>query len=258
MNKIAVMFMLVLLSGCNEKLRPHLNDLLGESLTISIIGDPPEKIREIKLPKIPDVTRDALTFGGFKGEKQINMKVFPPGKMNQLNIQFIQEAYKEVRGTKASNGDLKKWINVLKQGGTREGLYRALVLDTNYYKLERKNIPLTDSAIDFASSYSKKYIGKEISSDTLERINFYRLKRELTDRSLEVVDSLSANLDDVYDWYAVFSSELATKYSKVWKLKIRGNASKDFQRNWAQGVPVQMMKSEIILKINRLINLLNK
>ena len=100
-------------------------------------------------------------------------------------------------------------------------------------------------------------MNNEIASETMERINFYRLKRELTDRSLETVDALSANLDEVYDWYAVLSADLATKYSKVWKVNIRKNGSKEFQRNWAKGVPVQMMKSEIIIKINRLINLLN-
>ena len=258
MKKILVLLMLVFLSSCNERLRPHLNSLIGEELTEKILGGPPVVKREINLPKIPNITRDGRTFGGFKGEKQINMKVFPPDRMNQLNIQFIEEAYKEVRGIKASRGDLKKWINVLSQGGTREGVYRALILDSSYYKLERKNIPLTDSAIDFAKYFSTKYMGNEISSETLERINFYRLKRELTDRSLEIVDALSSNLDDVYDWYAVFSAELASRYPQVWKLKIRKDQSLDFQRNWAKGVPVQMMKSEILIKINRLINLLNK
>jgi len=257
MKKI-LMFAVIFLMGCNEKLRPHLNEYLGEGLTISIIGEAPIQKEVINLPPIPDVTRDAKTFGGFRGEGQINKNVFPPGKMKTLNIQFIEEAYKEVRGNKATNGDLKRWINVLNQGGTREGLYRALVLDSGYYKLERKNIPLTDSTIDFASNFSKKYLGSKIADETLEKINFYRLKRELTDRSLEVVDALSPSLDQVYDWYAIFSSELASKYPKVWKFSIRKNSSKEFQKKWAKGVPVQMLKSEIMIKINRLFNQLNK
>ena len=137
MKKLSVLLMLFFLSSCsqkmNEKLRPHLNNLLGENLTISLIGEPILEKKEIKLPKIPEVTRDALTFGGFKGEKKINEGVFPPERMNQLNIQFIEESYKEARGIKARHNDLRKWINVLGQGGTREGLYRALVLDTSYY-----------------------------------------------------------------------------------------------------------------------------
>ena len=258
MKKIFLFMALFFLSSCNEKLRPHLSNLIGENLTNTLLGDAPIKKREIKLPKIPDYARDAKTFGGFKGEEQINMGVIPKGRMDKLNLQYINEAYKEVQGKKASNSDLKKWVNVLGQGGTREGIYRALVLDTSYYKLERKNIPLTDSSIDFASYYSNKFMANEISSETLERINYFRLKRELTDRSLEIVDALSGNLDDVYDWYAIFSADLASKYPNVWKFKIRKNKSKEFQRNWAQRVPVQMLKSEVLIKLNRLINLLNK
>ena len=261
MTKISLFITLIILSGCNtklnEKLRPHLNEIIGEDLTISLIGVAPVKKREIKLPKIPDYIRDAKTLGGFKGEEQINLGVIPKSKMHKLNIQFIQEAYKEVRGIKVGNSDLKKWSNALGQGGTREGLYRALVLDSNYYKLEKRNIPLTDSTIDFASYYSKKYMGNELARETLERINFYYLKRELTDKSLEIIDALSMNLDEVYDWYAIFSVDLATKYPRIWKFKIRKNKSIEFQRRWAKGVPIQMLKSEILLKLNRLINLLN-
>jgi len=51
---------------------------------------------------------------------------------------------------------------------------------------------------------------------------------------------------------------LATRYPLVFKFETRKNMSKEFHRSWAASVPIQMIKSEVIIKLQQVLNGLNK
>jgi hypothetical protein len=96
------------------------------------------------------------------------------------------------------------------------------------------------------------------TEEALEKVQFYQLKRKLSDNSLLLIDTLSTKMDDVFAWYAVFSSDMAKKYSNIWKVKLRKNISKKFHYTWAKRVPIEMVKSEVLVKLNKLLNEINR
>lgn len=149
-------------------------------------------------------------------------------------------------------------MNVLHQGGTREGVYRALVLDSTYAGLENYPNPLNDGLIDFAVEYYTTYVGRTIKKESLEKINFYTLKRLATERTLEVVDELGKNKDHLQRWYAVFSGDLAKRFPEIWQNKIRKDTNKKFHLSWAKQAPSQHLKSEVIIKLHKAFNYLMK
>lgn len=258
-----ILVLLVFLSGCSykEQVRPYLRGLLGENLADSILGAPPvvePEVKEINLPPIPKVEKDATSLKSNIQEENINRKKISQDKMTDLNVFFIRELYKEVKGVEVDQKSLSNWINVLEQGGTREGVYRALINDVEFLKLGEKSAPLTNNSIEFVEHFSKTYLNLGYSKETLEKVNFFRLKSDLTDKTLEVMDAFSGRFNELYDWYAVLSADLAAKYPQAFKFETRKNTSKEFHRGWAANVPIQMIKSEVIIKLQQVLNQLNK
>jgi hypothetical protein len=147
-----IFIFLVFLYSCDQKsskkIRPYLNQILGENLTNNLLGTPIKKVeKEIVLPTIPKLSDDTKKFVKFKGGDQGKTGVLSNKKMDRLYLHFIDEIYREVLNVSPDKGQKQKWMNVLRQGGAREGIYRALVLDKEYKKLEQKNILLTDLII---------------------------------------------------------------------------------------------------------------
>ena len=62
------------------------------------------------------------------------------------------------------------------------------------------------------------------------------------------------NLEDLYLWYAVFSSELATVYAPLLKTEIRQNTRLEYHLEWARSMPIQHIKSEFIIKLHSVMN----
>jgi len=259
---VKIVFLIFFLSGCSyvEKYRPQLNDLLGESLVNQLLGELPEVEikKEIVLPPIPKVEESATSLKSNIGEENINKNAIPSDKLKGLNAFFIRELYLEVLGVEVDQKNLSIWMNVLEQGGTREGVYRALINNVEFFKLFEKPKPVTNNTIDFVEHFTKTYLNISYSKETLEKVNFYQLKSDLTDNTLDIMDAFSGRFNELYDWYAVFSADLASKYPLALNFETRKNMSKEFHRKWAASVPVQLVKSEVIIKLQKVLNQLNK
>ncbi len=258
---IKILCLLFFLNGCSytEKYRPVLESILGKDLVNQIFGEPPAEIqKEIVLPPIPQVEVSATSLKSNIEEENINKNAIPFQKIRDLNILYIRELYREVLGVEVDQKNLSSWINVLEQGGTREGVYRAIINNVEYFKLFEKPLPLTDNTIEFVEYFTKKYLNITYDKSTLEKVNFYQLKSDLTDNALEIMDAFSPRFNELYDWYAVFSAEIAEKYPFTINNETRKNLSKEFHRKWAQSVPIQLIKSEMIIKLQKVLNHLNK
>lgn len=235
-----------------EQLRPYIVKFLGEGTANSILG---ESSGEVELPAIPKVNKSALDESVFDNKKDEKEKNIPAKKKGKLDYFFIDELYTSTRNTKGNKDQLNSWFSILSQGGTREGVYRALVLDNTYRGLENYDNPVNDSVVSFATYFYPRFLNKKIEKKALEKLNFYTLKRITTKNSLEVVDEyLKGNKEELYKWYAVLSGELASKYPKAWKNKLRKTSKMSHHEKWAQTVPDQYIKSEIILKIHKVYN----
>lgn len=236
-----------------SNLREFSEKILGNDLTIKIFGEDPN---QIELPQIPTITTNAKSTESY--DKEAENHSFKKEDLERYNIAFLEEAFELIRGAKINADELAKWMNVMSQGATREGVYRALVLDDVYRGLENYDKETKEETAIFVINYFGKYLDRKTDKETLTKTNFYALKRVVVEKTLEILDVMyMKNKDDFYKWYAVFSADMAKDYSVRFTSKVRQSTSAQKQYQWATSVPSQFVKSEVILKLNLLMNSIN-
>ena len=210
------------------------------------------KEQSISLPPIPRVRRDPKDVSqiGKRDERLDN--AFFLGLSDQqrggLALSFIDEVYEVVLGRKPIYGERDGKLNVLLQGGTREGLYRSLVLGEEYRVREMGRRPLSEENKKFVENYQRDYLRLQMK---FEQTDFWTLKRFVVERSLEVLDSFEKR-EDVSSRFAVLSEEFEKVLS--WEQAHRKLSSRVRYFQWANRVPLDIVKSEVILKIHYLMN----
>ena len=102
-----------------------------------------------------------------------------------------------------------------------------------------------------------KYLRVNYEVTKMKDYNVWSIKRLLVDRTLEQIDAFPKDGKDLYIWYAVLSEELAQRFA-IWKNKVRSNTNPDTHIKWAQSVPFQHLKSEVIIKLNKVFNYLQE
>ena len=223
----------------------------GKELSTKIFGEKQEKIT---LPVIPKIDQSAKSLKVFSKNESVNVKL-DPEKERKSNLGYIAEIYDVTREVKPDSASVSNWMNALSQGGTREGLYRALVLDATYAGLENEEIAVSDKSANFAVYFLGEFLDRDSKVTSIQKSNHYTLKRVITEKSLEVVDEfIQSNKDNLYRWYAVFSGELAKKYPSSFSNKIRKSSNREAHYKWAQTVPIQHIKSEVIIKLHKVFN----
>jgi hypothetical protein len=167
----------------------------------------------------------------------------------------LQELFQVTRKTEASDEDLASWLNTLDQGGSREGVYQALVLDEVYAGLENEATPSSNKLLDFGLKFSQRYLNQTFNKESLAQLNLYSIKRILTEKSLDLMEYYEVhNLENLYQWYAVFSFELAKEYSPLLKTPLRQDQRFEYHYQWAKNMPIQHIKSEFIIKLHAVMN----
>ena len=151
----------------------------------------------------------------------------------KLNIAYVSELYEVIKERKGAGSEVGNWINVMDQGGSREGVYRALVLDRDYQGMENYDRPISSAGAEFAHNFSKRFAEMEINKETLLKVNFYSVKRLVTEKALEIIDAFK-DQEDLFQWYAIMSMEFAKDYKYAFKNEVRQNAEFDYHINWAQ------------------------
>lgn len=239
-------------AGWKDSLRPYVEKFLGSDIANKLFG-----VEEVdnELPPIPEISKDAKSLDVYQRPEDPNKDAGKGKDLDKFNYRFINEVYKATRDVKPTAEQLNNWMNVLSQGGTREGLYRALVLDNSYAAKEGMEFPLNDSSVNFAMEFFSRYLNRSLTKAQLEKSNFYTLKRVTTERVLEILDAyILKNREHLYDWYAIFSGEMAKSYPQAFKSKLRKNPSVEIHRRWATKVPEQFLIGEVIVKIHLLYN----
>ncbi len=242
-----------LVDDIKASLRPAITKFFSAELARKLLGKDPN---QIEIPEIPKINSNNKSVQGLHIEEKVK-STFEKDQMERFNYIFIQEMVKAVRQVEPSGEEISRWMNVLSQSGSREGVYSALVLDNTYMGLQNLDRLVSDSALEFTVDYLLRYVNKTITKEKLSKVNFFVVKREIAERTLQVVDELFKNpSDDVYDWYAVFSSEMAQKYPKIMDNDVRRVTDAASHRAWAKSVPDQFVKSEILIKLHRVYNYL--
>lgn len=237
-----------------EKLRPTLMKIVGVEWTVKLLGaeEAVVKATDVVMPAIPKIEDNAKSTAVYDRKKDsITIK---PEVEAKFNYAFIQEIYETTRQTKPNEDETSKMMNVLSQGGTREGVYRMLVLDSVYGGMENWDKPVKSVTADFAVYFYGKYLGRKVLKKSFEGMSVFTLKRLIGEKALEVSDAFGEDRDRLERWYAVMSADLAAKFPTIWANKMRKNPSAVDHKAWASKVPVQHIKSETVIKIHSAFN----
>lgn len=208
---------------------------------------------KIKMPKIPKIESETKKFSEVKNNSQRNL-VKDEKTRKKYDLLFVKELLLAVRN-RMSNKDVEsQWFNVIDQGGSREGMYRALVLDGLYLEMENQDSWFSIDASTKAQQILSKFINENYDIEGLNKFNVFSLKRMVTEKLLEITDLLLKNEDDFFSWYAFLSVDYSVNKIDVFKNKLRKSKSLEEHYKWAKSVPTQMIKSELIIKTHKLFN----
>jgi hypothetical protein len=230
----------------------------GSDLAMKLFGKTSD---EILLPAIPSVNKDVKSLDVYKDKEEgldKKLKSIPEEERKKYDLSFIREIYDVTRETRATDDDFANWMNVLGQGGSREGVYRAVVLDSYYYSLENMSHPVNKSVVDFTDYFLGNFLNQKVDTEVIGKMNFYMLKRIITERTLDTIDIIKRKREDIFAWYAVFSGEMGRLYTGAFQNELRQEKLRKRHLKWAENAPFQYIKSEIIIKLHKVFNFLNK
>jgi hypothetical protein len=222
-----------------------------------LIIQAPEIESKILMPDIPLEIKKITDIKVYekKNKEETEFDHLKPEEKRQYEYNFIQELFLVTRKVEARDEDVVNWLNILEQEGSREGIYQALVLDEIYTGLEEMNEFPSERIIDFLVRSGKKFLNKNFNTESLKKLNPFRLKRIFTDDLLDLMEYYEVtDLDSLYRWYALYSEELAQDYGPLMKNQIRCETSSAYHYQWAIKMPLQHIKSEVIIKTHLVMN----
>ena len=88
------------------------------------------------------------------------------------------------------SSEINSWVNVLSQGGSREGVYRSIVLGDEYYQMENFDEKTKERTSEFAQYILENFVGLTINLETLQKMNFYATKRMVVEKLLEIIEAM--------------------------------------------------------------------
>lgn len=248
----------VLEASWKTKGRDLVSSIVGGTWGDKIFGSAPKAIEpETKLPEIPLQVKKSTDVGNYTKLKKDPTEYdrLPNERQRQFDYKFLQELFVVTRKSEARDEDLSIWLNTLDQGGSREGIYQALVLDEVYAALEEMDEKPTNRLLEFSLKLSQRFFNQTFKKKSLSPLNLYSLKRILTEKGLDLMEYYEVhNLDNLYKWYAVFSAELARDYAPLLKTPIRQDPNVEYHLQWAKSMPIQHIKSEFIIKLHSVMN----
>lgn len=231
--------------------------IIGKEVREKLTVPPLEVESKISMPEIPvDMKKmtDTQVYEK-KIKEQTEFDRLNPEEKRQYNYNFIQELFLVTRKVEAGDEDVVNWLNVLEQEGSREGIYQALVLDEIYTGLEEMNEVSSERLINFLVKFGNKFLNKSFSPESLKKLNPFSLKRIFTDHLLDLMEYYEVkDLDSLYRWYALYSEQLAQDYGPLMKTQIRSETSSNYHYQWAIKMPLQHIKSEVMIKTHLVMN----
>lgn len=244
-------------TGWKASVRPYIIKYVSEEWSNKLLGELPKIESSIKLPLIPKVVANNTDLKSFDRiqKEPTEFDRLAEDKKKQYDYNYIQEIYMVTRKTPPRDEDYAKWLNSLEQGGSREGLYQALVLDEVYTSLEGIEEKSNDNVLKFTLDFSQKYLNQTFNPGSVKDLNVYSLKRILSEKSLDLLGAYeTTKLDDIYHWYGVFSAELAANNPNAFASQVRSNTNPEYHYKWAKGMPIQHIKSEVLIKLHTVMN----
>lgn len=233
-----------------KKLRGLSKKVLGDKTTAKYFGADENKIKLGPIPKIVENSKSTYTLdkNNILYKQGAEFKKLSVEKKRPYRVAFLEELFEATRKQKVEDQDIIKWLNTMEQGSSREGVYRALVLDNVYRSLENfEDFPAIE-VVRFTEKIYSKFANRVVKADSLRRLNLYSIKRVVTEKFLDIMEAYESDPQGLYKWYAVLSSDLARQFN--YKNKLRDDSRAKIHYDWAQSVPYQHVKAEVIIKLH--------
>ncbi len=245
--------------GWKGAVRPWVTRLFGEGRATTWLGPAPMAAETILLPAIPTLERSNTDNSVYTQNSELRdqgkeFTALPAERRRAYDFAFLQEAFQATRRAPAKPEDLAKWDNVLEGGGSREGIYRGLVLDEVYASLESYEEAASPKLVEWTIAFARTYLGQAFTAQAFENANQFFIKRHMAEKALEIMDALEARPADFRAWYAVLSADLARTFPSIWVGAIRGRTEREVHLDWARKAPLQHIKMEAVIKLHLVMN----
>lgn len=200
--------------------------------------------------------------------------VTTPKERRQIRKQFLSEIYQHVFARKFRDREaFIRWMNVLEQGASVEGVYRGLVLSREYAQMERgrttpEALELFASEMALLALYRDNKGVEYIQSDQgkrkreelkralqarFESRSLFTLKRILGEEVLEYMDILKENRQTLSKWYA----DTTVRWNSQgvdFGLKQRNSKDGEYHQQWALGNSIGRIQWEVLNRLHRMMN----
>ncbi|MCT4643316.1 MAG: hypothetical protein N4A33_13575 [Bacteriovoracaceae bacterium] len=244
-------------SAYKLKAKSILSSILPKTYIEKIFGKE-QSNKTISMPVILKINKTG-TDSSFYTKGLMDKKISAFDKLSVLEkrkyrIGFINDLFRSVLKAQASDAQMSSLLSRLEQNAKREGIYRSLVSNNLYMSLEENPTTASENLVNFTLSYAKKYLGKKFKKELIANSNKYTVKRIIADQTLDLIEAYSNRPDDLYAWYANFSSEISKKIN--WKSKLRAVDDIFFHYRWAKKNNFDHIKTEVTIKLHYLGNYL--
>jgi hypothetical protein len=245
--------------GWKGSVRPWIVRVFGEERAVFWLGAPPVVEEKVVLPALPALERKNTDTSVYTQNSELRdqgkeFAALPVERRRAYDFAFLQEAFQATRRAPAKPEDLAKWDNVLEGGGSREGIYRGLVLDDVYASLESYEENPSAKLVTWTIEFARTYLGQNFKPEAFDKANLFFIKRHMAEKSLEMMDALETKPEDFRSWYAVLSADLARTFPTVWTGAIRGRTEREVHLEWARKAPLQHIKMEAVIKLHLVMN----
>lgn len=269
MKKLIVMLGLVLCfsafaqdeseASWKSTLRTFITRVAGVEWSTKLLGEAPRPraVEELALPEIPQNFKKSTDVSSYtkKTKEPTAFDKLPSERKRQFNYRFLEELFLVTRQTQAKDEDLANWLNTLEQGGSREGIYQALVLDEVYNGLESIEGKPSAQLLDYCLVLSQNFFKQTFKQESLSQLNLYSLKRIFTEKGLDLLEYYeSRDLEALYRWYSLVSAHMAKTHADLLTTELRKSSSASVHYEWAKSMPIQHIMSEYIIKMHSIMN----
>lgn len=187
----------------------------------------------------------------------------------KISASFIKEAHSVVLEREVSKEEFDRWMNVLDQGGSLEGIHNGLTHGDEYRNKEKGIAPPDalrlyaqlmaaldiDGRAEGSAAIPEADKKKLISEYAQKAVNksLYTLKREATLQAIKTMDTRKAYKDKWATWFSKFSVSTNARGVDFGSPE-RNKSDEQAQYQWALDASEDRVKWEVFNRIHRLFN----
>lgn len=216
-----------------------------------------DPIDVIKMPPLPLVENNPTSVDSLELFKDPNLEKISEESVTHYQMFYLKELYIVTKMIIPNEELMSNWISMISQGASLEGIYRSMVLDTDYRGKESyEQIQPNEKVIQFLIQIMPPYLGNAIEAQDLASTNFHSLRKAIVEMAMEVFDGyLQENrYDQLLDWYSLFSADMAKMAPDIFPQDLRKDINAMSHLKWTKTMTLPFIRSELIVKIHYVLN----